>query len=87
MPLVDSPDLPPQGFALELSGIRILDPLSLMIGKIHAFNNRSGDLVNKDAVHLGLLARIIPQFIWEARERGLAAELGEFRTVLRDGAR
>ena len=36
MPLVDSPDLPPQGFALELAGIRILDPLSLMIGKIHA---------------------------------------------------
>ena len=110
MPLVDAPDLPPQGFALELSGIRILDPLSLMIGKIHAFNNRAGDLVNKDAVHLGLLARIIPQFIREARERGLAAEvaercgvldgiletwrvpfsaaeLGEFRAVLRDGAR
>ena len=110
MPLVDSPDLPPQGFALELAGIRILDPLSLMIGKIHAFNNRSGELVNKDAVHLGLLARIIPQFIREARERGLAAEaaercgvldgiletwrvpfsaaeLREFRAVLREGAR
>lgn len=110
MPLVDSPNLPPQGFALELAGIRILDPLSLTIGKIHAFNNRSGDLVNKDAVHLGLLARIVPQFIREARERGLAAEvaercrvldgiletwrvpfdaaeLAEFRTLLRDGAR
>lgn len=110
MPLVDSPDLPPQGFALELSGIRILDPLSLMIGKIHAFSHRPPEFVNKDAVHLGLLARIIPQFIREARERGLAAEvaercrvldgiletwrvpfsaaeLGEFRAVLRDGAR
>lgn len=110
MPLVDSPELPPQGFALELAGIRILDPLSLMIGKIHAFNHRAGDLVNKDAVHLGLLARIIPQFIREARERGLAAEvaercgvldgiletwrvpfsaaeLGEFRAVLRNGTR
>ena len=82
MPLVDSPDLPPQGFALELSGIRILDPLSLMIGKIHAFNKRSGDLANKDAVHLGLLARIIPQFIREARERGLAAEVAERCGVL-----
>lgn len=110
MPLVDSPDLPPQGFALELAGIRILDPLSLMIGKIHAFNNRPAETVNKDAVHLGLLARIVPQFIREARERGLAAEvaercraldgiletwrvpfnaveLGELRTVLREGAR
>ena len=74
MPLVDSPDLPPQGFALELAGIRILDPLSLMIGKIHAFNHRPAGTANKDAVHLGLLARIIPQFIREARERGLAAE-------------
>ena len=77
MPLVDSPDLPPQGFALELAGIRILDPLSLMIGKIHAFNNRAAGLANKDAVHLGLLARIVPQFIREARERGLAAEVAE----------
>jgi hypothetical protein len=57
MPLVDSPDLPPQGFALELAGIRILDPLSLMIGKIHAFNHRAPGLSDKDAVHLQLLAR------------------------------
>ena len=77
MPLVDSPDLPLQGFALELAGIRILDPLSLMIGKIHAFNHRPAGTANKDAVHLGLLARIIPQFIREARERGLAAETAE----------
>ncbi|MEO8353623.1 MAG: hypothetical protein ABI680_17995 [Chthoniobacteraceae bacterium] len=77
MPLVDSPELPPQGFALELAGIRILDPLSLTIGKIHAFNHRPAGIANEDAVHLHLLARIVPRFILEARERGLAAEVAE----------
>ncbi len=77
MPLVDSPELPPQGFALELAGIRILDPLSLTIGKIHAFNHRPAGIANKDAIHLHLLARIVPRFILEARERGLAAEVAE----------
>lgn len=77
MPLVDSPDLPPQGFALELGGIRILDPLSLAIGKIHAFNHRPAGQADKDAVHLHLLSRIIPRFISEARDRGLAAEVAE----------
>ena len=61
MPLVDSPDLPPQGFALEIAGIRILDPLSLMIGKIHAFTHRPAGTSDKDAVHLRLLAQIVPR--------------------------
>ena len=77
MPLVDAPELPPQGFALEIAGIRILDPLSLMIGKIHAFTHRPAGTSDKDAVHLRLLARIVPRFIREARERGLATETAE----------
>lgn len=48
-----------------------------MIGKIHAFNHRAPDIAPKDAAHLQLLARIVPQFIREARERGLAEPVAE----------
>jgi hypothetical protein len=77
MPLVDSPDLPPQGFAVETDGIPVLDPLSLMIGKIHAWNSRAAGQSDNDAKHLELLRRLLPSFMDEACVRGLADEIRE----------
>jgi len=77
MPLVDSPDLPPQGFPVDVDGIPVLDPLSLMIGKIHAFNNRRPGQSDNDAKHLELLRRLLPAFMQEACERGLAEDIRE----------
>lgn len=82
MPLVDSPDLPPQGFAVESDGIPVLDPLSLMIGKIHAWNSRPAGHSDNDAKHLELLRRLLPAFMDEACARGLAAEIRERATTL-----
>lgn len=82
MPLVDSPDLPPQGFAVETDGIPVLDPLSLMIGKIHAWNNRPAGQSDNDARHLELLRRLLPAFMEEACRRGLAHEIRDRATAL-----
>jgi len=82
MPLVDNPDLPPQGFAVETDGIPVLDPLSLLIGKIHAFNNRRPGQSENDARHLELLRRLLPAFMDEAWQRGLAVDVRERAAAL-----
>ena len=82
MPLVDVPDQPPRGFAVETDGIPVLDPLSLMIGKIHAYNNRRPGQSENDAKHLELLRRLLPAFMEEACERGLAEDIRERAVAL-----
>ncbi len=77
MPLVDCENLPPQGFAIETDGIPVLDPLSLMMGKIHAWNHRPAGQSDNDAKHLELLRRLLPAFMDEACQRGLAPEIAE----------
>lgn len=77
MPLVDSPDLPPQGFAVEVEGIRVLDPLSLMIGKTHAWNHRPAGQSDNDARHLRLLRKVVPLFLEEACRRGIPEDAAE----------
>lgn len=42
------------------------DPLSLMIGKIHAFNSRRPRQSDNDAKHLELLRRLLPHS-WSKR--------------------
>jgi len=70
LPLLDSPDEPPRGLAIEIEGIRVLDPLSLAIGKIHAFNHRKDpDGTSNDRIHLEYLEEIIPLFMEEAADR------------------
>lgn len=82
MPLVDSPDLPPQGFAVVANGIPVLDPLSLMIGKIHAWNSRPPGHSDNDAKHLELLRRLLPAFMEEACQRGLVEDIRERAAAL-----
>ena len=82
MPLVDSPDAPPRGIALVMDNFPVLDPLSLMIGKVHAFNNRRPGQSDNDAKHLELLRRLLPAFMEEACERGLAGDIRERATAL-----
>lgn len=77
MPLVDSPDLPPQGFAVEVDGIRVIDPLSLMIGKTHAWNHRPAGQSDNDARHLRLLRKVVPLFLAEACRRGIHEDAAE----------
>lgn len=82
MPLVDSPEAPPRGFALVIDEFPVLDPLSLMIGKIHAFNNRRPGQSENDAKHLELLRRLLPAFMQEACERGLTEDIRERAAAL-----
>jgi hypothetical protein len=82
MPLVDVPNEPPRGLVAESGGVLILDPLSLMIGKIHAFNSRRPGQSDNDAKHLELLRRLLPAFMDEACERGLADDIRERATAL-----
>ena len=77
MPLVDSPDLPPRGFVVVTHGIPLLDPLSLMIGKLHAYTSRRPGQSDNDAKHLELLRRLLPEFMQEACERGLVEDIRE----------
>ncbi len=82
MPLVDSPDAPPRGIALVMDDFPVLDPLSLMIGKIHAFNSRRPGQSDNDAKHLELLRRLLPAFMQEACERGLAEDIQDRTSAL-----
>lgn len=81
LPLLDEPDGPPRGLTVEIAGIRVLDPLSLLICKAHALHHRRPDAPSNDRVHIELLSEIAPKFAAEAKERGL--ELSERITALR----
>lgn len=72
MPWVDEPDGPARGLVMQIDGIRILDPLSLFIGKLHAWHHRDDpDRLSNDRLHLELLAVIVPKFLKEAERRGV----------------
>ena len=72
MPWVDEPGGPARGLVMQIDGIRILDPLSLFIGKLHAWHHRDDpEKTSNDRIHLELLGEIIPKFIVEATGRGV----------------
>lgn len=81
LPLLDEPEGPQRGLTVEIAGIRVLDPLSLLICKAHALHHRRADAPSNDRVHIELLEEIAPKFAEEARQRGL--DLSERIAALR----
>lgn len=71
LPALDSEDSPPRGLVMEVSGIRVLDPISLLICKAAAWNDRKDKPGYNDETHIGMLEDIVPAFAKEARERKL----------------
>jgi hypothetical protein len=69
LPLLDqSLDSPPQGSALRLGRISVLDPCSLFICKLHAWNTRPVAHREHDLDHLRVLWHVIPRFLATANE-------------------
>lgn len=72
LPWVDDGPDRPYGFGVEVEGIPLLDPLSLFIGKLHAWHHRDDpEKTSNDRLHLELLGEIIPKFLAEAKRRGV----------------
>jgi hypothetical protein len=72
LPWVDDGPDRPYGFGVEVEGIPLLDPLSLFIGKLHAWHHRDDpEKTSNDRLHLELLGEIIPKFLTEAGRRGV----------------
>jgi len=61
-----------ENFFGAVDGIPLLDPLSLFIGKLHAWHHRDDpEKTSNDRLHLELLGEIIPKFLAEAQRRGV----------------
>lgn len=77
----------PNGTVLTLAGIRVLDPFSLMICKLHAFHTRPPEEKGRDLHHLKILAAILPKTVQLCRERGidLRADAARLLQVLESG--
>lgn len=88
LPLLDSGiDAPPNGTVLQLAGVHVLDPFSLLVCKLHAFHTRPESERGHDLEHLRILSTLLPEAEELCRLRGvsLKVDAARLRSVLLSG--
>jgi len=89
LPLLDSGiDDPPNGSTVLLAGVHVLDPFSLMVCKLHAFNTRPASERGHDLEHLKILAALMPDAEKLCRSHGISLvnDVARLEAVLSSGS-
>lgn len=66
---LDLTELVVTGSVLQLRGVAVLDPFTLLLAKLAAFHERPQGEANNDAAHIAILTDVIPPFFEDTLKR------------------